>query len=215
MNPIENPQVLPASFFTGRPTTTIAADLLGKLLLYNSPAGQVGGYIVEAEAYLGTLDPGAHAFAGRHGKANDPLYGAPGTVYIYAIRGFYAFDVVTQAADEPQGILIRAIQPAIGEDLMLRNRPRGGFELTSGPGKLMQAFGIHDTAMNYQPLTESNLKICRDFAKTPATIQQGERIGVRIGKDWQDNFRYVVKGNPYVSKIRKRETDLENDGWLN
>lgn len=208
-------QVLTPDFFTDRPTGEIAKDLLGKLLVYHSPLGPMGGYIVEAEAYLGVDDPGAHAFGGRHGKANDPLYGAPGTVYIYAIRGFYAFDVVTQATNEPQGILIRAIEPAIGTDLMLKNRPRGEFELTSGPGKLMQAFDIHDTKMNYQLLTDSPLKIYRQPTKQPAEIGRGERIGVRTAENWEDQFRFIVKGNPYVSKSRRRDIDFDHYGWLN
>ncbi|WP_125607743.1 DNA-3-methyladenine glycosylase [Lapidilactobacillus bayanensis] len=215
MESIANYQVLPNSFFTNRPTETIAQDLLGKLLIYNSPAGQVGGYIVEAEAYLGTTDPGAHAYQGKHGRANDPLYGEGGIIYIYAIRGFYAFDVVTQIVDQPEGVLIRGIQPLLGEDIMRQNRTRPGFELSNGPGKLMQALNIHDTKMNYQHFADSPIKIIKDYCKTPQQIVHSPRIGVRTATSWQDHYRYFVAGNPYVSKMRKREIDFDHYGWKN
>lgn len=213
MEPIQNYQVLPNSFFTNRPTETIAQDLLGKLLVYNSPVGPVGGYIVETEAYLGKNDPGAHAYQGKHGKANDPLYGEAGIVYIYAIRGFYAFDVVTQPVNEPEGVLIRGLEPAIGEALMRQNRTRPGFELSNGPGKLMQALNIHDTKMNYQHFADSPIKIVQDYSKTPKRIAESPRIGVRTAENWSDHYRYFVQGNPYVSKLRKREIDFETFGW--
>lgn len=213
MAPLQNYHVLADEFFTNRPTANIAQDLLGKLLIYDSPAGQVGGYIVETEAYLGTEDPGAHAYQGKHGRANDPLYGEAGSIYIYAIRGFYAFDVVTQASAEPQGVLIRGLEPAIGENIMRQNRTRPGFELSNGPGKLMQALNIHDTKMNYQHFADSSIKIIQDYAKIPRQVAQSQRIGVRTAAEWTDHYRYFVSGNPYVSKTRKRDIDFATYGW--
>lgn len=213
MEPLTTYRVLPNEFFNNRSTASIAQTLLGKLLLYNSPIGQVGGYIVEAEAYLGKDDPGAHAYQGKHGRANDPLYGEAGIVYIYTIRGFYAFDVVTQDVGEPQGVLIRGIEPAIGETIMRQNRPRPAFELSNGPGKLMQALNIHDKKMNYQHFADSSIKIIENNCKIPRQITSSPRIGVRTTAEWSDRYRFYVAGNPYVSKMRKRDIDWQNYGW--
>lgn len=214
MQTIKQPHVLTGDFFENRSTLAITADLLGKLLIYDSPQGQSGGYIVEAEAYLGTADPGAHAYQGRRVPSNEPLYGQPGTIYIYAIRGFYAFDVVTQSAGDPQGILIRGLEPTIGLAQMQHNRPQQpDFNLTSGPGKLMQAFDITDTKLNQQDFTTSPLKIISDQARTPATINYSERIGVRTKSGWTDHYRAYVAGNPYVSKMRKRDYEQQHFGW--
>ncbi|MFC6314592.1 DNA-3-methyladenine glycosylase [Lapidilactobacillus achengensis] len=215
MPPITDPRGLDPAFFTGRDTMTITQDLLGKLLIYDSPAGQVGGYIVEAEAYLGAADPGAHAYQNRRVPSNEPLYGPPGTIYIYAIRGFYDFDVVTQAAEEPQGILIRALEPAIGLDLMRHNRPKQpDLNLTSGPGKLMRALNIHDTKLNGLDFHESPLKIISQASRTPTQVTTTARIGVRTGTNWSDHYRAFVTGNPFVSKIRKRDYNLNDYGWI-
>lgn len=213
MQLIEQPQALTTDFFTGRPTLTIARDLLGKMLLFNSPQGQLGGYIVETEAYLGAIDPGAHAYQGRRVPSNEPLYGAPGTIYIYAIRGYYDFDIVTQAEGEPEGILVRGLQPAIGEEQMRQNRTRPGFELSNGPAKLMLALNINDTKLNGQSVSEPPLQIITNAAKTPRQISTSPRIGVRTHPDWQDHYRVFVTGNPYVSKSRKRDYDLDTYGW--
>lgn len=214
MQTINQPQPLAADFFDQRSTFAITKDLLGKLLIYNSPQGQVGGYIVEAEAYLGRRDPGAHAFAGRRVPSNEPLYGAPGTIYIYAIRGFYAFDVVTQPREEPEGILIRGLEPVIGIAQMKQNRPgQPAFNLTSGPGKLMQALNIHETSLNSQDFQMSPLKIIADQARRPKKILTSERIGVRTADSWADHYRAFVSGNPYVSRMRKRDYDLTTHGW--
>ncbi|WP_125768833.1 DNA-3-methyladenine glycosylase [Lapidilactobacillus wuchangensis] len=214
MQTIRQPHALTSQFFEGRSTLAITADLLGKLLIYNTPQGQLGGYIVEAEAYLGETDPGAHAYQGRRVPSNEPLYGGPGTIYIYAIRGFYAFDVVTQAAENPQGILIRGLEPALGLAQMQRNRPQQpDFNLTSGPGKLMQALNITDTKLNQLDFDHSPLQIIDDQARVPATINYSPRIGVRTSADWSDHYRAYVAGNPFVSKMRKRDYDLEHFGW--
>lgn len=215
MSPIDHPDGLDPSFFSGRDTLTITRDLLGKLLIYDSPAGQIGGYIVEAEAYLGAVDPGAHAYQNRRVPSNEPLYGLPGTIYIYAIRGFYDFDVVTQAAEEPQGILIRAVEPAIGLDLMRQNRPQQpDLNLTSGPGKLMRALNIHDTKLNGLDFHESPLKIISQASRIPEEITTTPRIGVRTADNWRDHYRVFVTGNPYVSKMHKRDYKLDDYGWI-
>ncbi|MFC6254656.1 DNA-3-methyladenine glycosylase [Secundilactobacillus hailunensis] len=204
-----------AAFFSGRATVDITRDLLGKLLRYESPKGLVSGYIVEAEAYLGAADSAAHAYQGRRTKANDALYGAPGNVYIYTSRGYYAFDIATQNQGEPQGILIRGVEPKAGLDIMQANRPKAGSELTNGPGKLMQAFGVNDLRWNNVMITDSPFKIDLQDQRVPAQIQSSARIGVsKRGGQTNAPYRYYVAGNPYVSGMRKREMNLATHGWL-
>lgn len=202
-------------YFDHRPTETMAQDLLGKTLLYHSPKGLVGGLIVETEAYLGQQDSAAHAFKGHRSKANEPLYGPPGTIYIYQRHGQFCFDIAVQAKDIPQGILIRGLEPTIGRDIMEQNRVRPTpYELTNGPGKLMQAFGIQDTTLNNQQMDQTPLTIDLDTYRIPQKIGSSARIGVRKNGAWVDKpLRYFVTGNPYCSKILKRDMDLNHFGW--
>lgn len=203
-----------AEFFSGRPTETITRDLLGKLLRYDSPKGLVSGYIVEAEAYLGVADSAAHAYEGRRTKANGALYGAPGNVYIYTSRGYYAFDIAVQQAGEPQGILIRGVEPKDGLAIMMANRPKTGSELTNGPGKLMQAFGVTDLHWNNILIDDSPFEVDLADTLTPAKIVTSARIGVsKRGGQTNAPYRYYVAGNPYVSGMHKRDMDLETHGW--
>ncbi|WP_416353857.1 DNA-3-methyladenine glycosylase [Agrilactobacillus fermenti] len=202
-------------FFDHRPTELIAQDLLGKTLLYHGPKGTVGGLIVETEAYLGQQDTAAHAYQGHRSKANEPLYGPPGTIYIYQRHSQYCFDIAAQAKDIPQGILIRGLEPTIGLAIMQQNRQRPNFyEITNGPGKLMQALGIQSTDMNNLQMDHAPLTIDLTTFKTPRAIESSARIGVRKNGTWVDKpLRFFVTGNPYVSKMRKREMQLETRGW--
>lgn len=202
-------------FYASAPTNQIAKEMLGMLLTYDSPKGMVGGWIVETEAYMGQKDSAAHAFGGRRTASNEPLYGPPGTVYIYSIHGRYLLDVAAQEKDVPQGVLIRAVEPTIGQKIMLANRKKHGFDLTNGPGKLMEAFGIADKEMNFEIFGDhSKLAIDQQRKKAPAQIETSNRIGVANQGDWATRpLRYFVKGNPYVSGIKKRDVDQENFGW--
>ncbi|WP_125574355.1 DNA-3-methyladenine glycosylase [Levilactobacillus huananensis] len=202
-----------ANFFTGRPTSQIAQDLLGHELVYQTSGGTMSGWIVEAEAYLGEQDTAAHAFNGRHTAANAALYDVPGTIYIYTLRGYYMFDVATQAEGTPQGILIRGIEPHEGLNLMQQNRDKPVPEVTNGPGKLMAALGIQSKGLNRTMLGAQNLTITPTATRIPREIAATSRIGVSAGS-WQDRpLRFTVAGNPFVSGSRKRDWDREGHGW--
>lgn len=201
------------NFYDSDTTDQIAKKMLGTLLTYDSPNGLVGGRIVETEAYMGERDSAAHAFNGKRTASNEPLYGPPGTIYIYSIHGRYLLDVATQAKDVPQGVLIRAIQPTIGQEIMYHNRPKYGVELTNGPGKLMGALGIEDKLMNFQIIGDDKLKIDIDNRLEPRQIKTSGRIGVSKG-DWTDKpLRYYVSHNPYVSGLTKAEVNIAHFGW--
>lgn len=201
-------------FFTGRPTPEIAQDLLGKLVKYTVNGTSLGGYIVETEAYLGEGDSASHAFNGRRTGYSESLYGQPGNIYLYQIRGHYCFDIVVQDAEEPQGVLLRGIEPALNVDQMIANRHMSGVNVTNGPGKLVQALGIHSRELDGQPMETSPLTVDLTNFKVPREIITGARVGVNVkGKNGLSPYRFYVKGNPYVSGLRKREMDLETHGW--
>lgn len=201
-------------FFTGRPTIEIARDLLGKRVNYDGPDGKTSGYIVEVEAYLGEHDSASHAYRGRRTGYSESLYGQPGNIYLYQIRGHYCFDIVVQDQDEPQGILIRGLEPAFNRELMERHRQMTGVNITNGPGKLVQALGIHSRDLDGQAMEGSPLRVALTDFKIPREIVTTARIGVNMqGKDGGNHQRFYVAGNPYVSGMRKREMDLEGHGW--
>ncbi|MBP3041291.1 DNA-3-methyladenine glycosylase [Bacillaceae bacterium Marseille-Q3522] len=201
-------------FFNHRPTTEIAKSLLGKRLVYQSPQGRISGYIVEVEAYLGEEDSAAHAYKGRRTPSNEALYGPPGTIYIYSMHGRYMLNTITQDAGKPQGILIRAIEPEIGIKIMEKNRQKHGFDLTNGPGKLMEALGIGDKTLNLTHMSDAPLFVDLSPGKSPTAIGVSVRIGVsQIGSGYKAPYRFFVMGNPYVSAMRKRDMNLSTYGW--
>ncbi|MCL7927036.1 MAG: DNA-3-methyladenine glycosylase [marine benthic group bacterium] len=134
-------RVLPPDFFS-RPAVELAPELLGVLLVRQTDSGITSGRIVETEAYPGPEDPASHA-ALRIGRTrrNDPLFGPPGTAYVHCNYGVHwCFNVVAARSGKPEGVLVRAVEPVAGIDLM-RER-RGREELTNGPGRLGQAFAL-------------------------------------------------------------------------
>lgn len=204
------------TYFTTQPTDKIAKDLIGRPLYFNN-GEKLGGYIVEAEAYMGKQDRAAHSYNGRRSPANEGLYGAGGTLYIYSQRQYFFFDVACQEKDEPQGVLVRAIEPIWGIDTMIKNRNgKTGPLLTNGPGKMMQALGITSRKWDLHFLTDSPFEIDLDdkSKKTPQEIVASSRVGINQSDPlWAHKpLRYYVKGNPYVSKMKKRDF-AQNNGW--
>ncbi|MCI1858201.1 MAG: DNA-3-methyladenine glycosylase [Sporolactobacillus sp.] len=203
-----------SDFFNHRPTEAIARSMLGKRLVYRSRQGLLSGFIVEVEAYLGERDSTAHAYRGRRTAANEALYGPPGIIYIFMLRGYPMLNAITQDPGVPQGILIRAVEPECGIEIMEKNRGKSGFDLTSGPGKLTTAYGIRDKSLNLKPMSEAPLSIELKGGRQPRAIISSARIGVsRRGGSTFDPYRFFVKGNPYVSGMKKREMDLTTYGW--
>ena len=206
-----------STYFSNRPTEIIAQDLLGRPLYFNNGKEKLGGYIVEAEAYLGIKDRAAHSYNGHRSPANEGLYGKAGTLYIYSQRQYFFFDVATQEKDEPQGILIRAIEPNIGISTMIKNRSgKFGTLLTNGPGKMMQALGITSRKWDLHLLSDSpfTIDLNNKSKKIPQEIVASPRVGInQSDPEWANkNLRFFVKGNPYVSKIKKSDYQ-KNHGW--
>ena len=189
---------LPLAFYD-RPTEVVARELLGALLECRSPDGVAAGRIVETEAYLGEHDLACHAAAGRTSRTA-PLYGPPGIAYVYFIYGMYwCFNAVTRAEHEPSAVLVRAVEPVAGVELMRRRRPkaRRDVDLTNGPGKLCLALGI-DGALNCRPLQQPPLLIRAGAPVTDSEVVVTPRIGITQSADWP--LRWFVGDSPYVSK---------------
>jgi len=193
-------RVLPREFYD-RPTLTVAKELLGKVLVHRTPAGDAAGMIVETEAYIGEDDPACHAAPGPT-RRNAPLYGPPGFAYVYLNYGIhYLVNAVTEADGHPAAVLIRALAPVDGIRLMEKRRAPDGRHIDSsdlcrGPGNLTRALGITLTE-NLNDLVSSPLVI-EDRGYAPANVSWGPRIGITVGveKPW----RCWITGHPAVSR---------------
>ena len=191
-------RVLPRAFYE-RETEIVAREMLGTVLECETSAGIASGIIVETEAYLGEHDLACHAAAGRTART-EPLYGPPGTSYVYFIYGMYwCFNAVTRAEGLPSAVLVRAVEPLAGIDLMRkrRSRVRNEVDLTSGPGKLCTALGI-DGSMSAKSLQRKPLVIREGQSVPDDKVEVTTRIGITKSADWP--LRWIVKGNRYVSK---------------
>ncbi|MDT5294476.1 MAG: DNA-3-methyladenine glycosylase [Acidobacteriota bacterium] len=198
------PPKLTRDFYTRTDTLRVARELLGKRLVVPAPSGErVSGRIVEVEAYLGAEDRAAHSYGWRRTPRTETMYRVGGTVYVFFVYGMHhQFNVVTGPEGLPTALLVRAVEPEEGVELMRRRRPaRSDRELTSGPGKLCKALGI-DRTFDGEDLTGSRVWIEEAGAKvTPKQIAAGARIGVAYaGEDALKPWRFRLKENPYVSR---------------
>lgn len=201
-------------FLTTQSTPVIAAALLGQQLRLPTPTGLLTAWITETEAYLGAADAGAHAYQNRQTDRNQALWQPAGTIYIYQMRSWYLLNIVTQPAGVPECVLIRGIEPATGIEQMQQNRPVPLANLTNGPGKLMQALGL-DKTRNGQQLNWAGLSVTSAHARQPQRIVTTPRIGIVNKGEWTTApLRYYVAGNPFVSKLPRRDIDQAHHGWV-
>jgi len=193
---------LPRSFYE-RPTLAVAKDLLGKVLVHATPAGVAAGMIVETEAYIGEDDPACHAAPGPT-RQNAPLYGPPGIAYVYLNYGIhYLVNAVTEPEGSPTAVLIRALEPVEGIELMTTRRSQDGrrietSDLCRGPGNLTRALGI-TLDHNRLDLTGSELYI-EDRGFLRGRVSWGTRIGIRVAADRP--WRCWLTDNRSVSRAR-------------
>lgn len=198
MDQQQNFEPLAESFYQV-PTLELAKNLLGCILVKQTEEGTSSGVIVETEAYLGNADRAAHGYGNRRTKRTEILYAKPGHAYVHLIHNHRLINVVSSSEGNPESVLIRAVEPFSGIDEMLMRRPVKKFQnLTSGPGKLTQAMGIHmedyGRFMLDPPLFISE-------GKSPVTVKSGSRIGIdNTGEAKDYPYRFWVDGNPFVSK---------------
>lgn len=198
-----NTPKLPRSFYTRPNVVTVARDLLGKLLVVPQKNGKrVSGKIVETEAYRGPLDRAAHSYGGRRTKRTEPMYGIGGTAYVFFVYGMYfQFNVVTNVAETPHAVLIRAVEPVEGLELMRERRAgQPDRNLTKGPGKLCIAMGI-DRSLDGADLLGNRVWLEEGARLARKQIATGPRIGIDYAGEWVDKpWRFWIKDNPYVSR---------------
>ena len=201
-------QVLPRRFYN-RPTLIVAGELIGKVLVHETPGGIASGVIVEVEAYIGERDPACHAAPGPTAR-NAPLYGPPGIAYVYLNYGIHSLvNAVTEAEGWPAAVLVRALEPGDGIPLMRRRRGAGGarrpsgiplHDLCRGPGNLTKALGI-SLGENLLDLTGSALRI-EDQKGPRRPVVWSRRIGITVGVEQE--WRASAADSPAVSGPRRR-----------
>jgi DNA-3-methyladenine glycosylase len=190
--------------FYDRPTLKVAKELLGKYLVIQKDGHLLSGKIVETEAYIGFKDPASHAYRGMTPR-NKVMFGNPGYAYVYLTYGMHhCLNLVTEKKGYPAAVLIRALQPAEGIELMKKRRGRQSTgskfgnikDLTSGPAKLCQALGI-DRNLNGADLY-SDMIYVEDRGEEVGKIASSSRIGINEGK--KKNWRFFIENNEFVSR---------------
>lgn len=198
---------LPHSYYSNQDVLFLAQDLLGKVLFTDIDGAITAGIIVETEAYFGVKDKASHAYGGRRTHRTETLYNHGGVSYVYLCYGIHnLFNVVTSVEDDPHAVLVRAVEPLIGKEIMelRRNMPASRAAISSGPGSAAKALGI-DRSFNKKDLNGNEIWI-EDHGIRYASneIVTAPRIGVAYAEeDALLPWRFFVKGNPYVSKPSK------------
>lgn len=201
-----NGKTLGNNFFK-RDTVEVAKNLLGKKIIRNISGNFFCAKIVETEAYLGLEDKACHSYGGNITKRNEILYKEGGTIYVYLIYGMYnLLNIVTKNENDPEAVLIRAVEPIEHIDAMAVNRFGKIYKdlssyqkknLTNGPGKLSMAMGI-DRALNGKILSPDYLYI--EDGEYVKNIIETKRIGIDYaGEDANLPLRFYIEDNPYVS----------------
>lgn len=191
---------LPRSFYQPD-TKAVARSLLGKVLVHKTRDGLTKGRIVETEAYYGENDPGSHAHGGKRTRRNEAMWGEAGRAYVYFTYGnHHMLNVVTGRKGSASAVLLRAVEPLEGSEVMKRRRGKDRErDLTNGPGKLTQAFGI-TLKQNKADLTRGDLTIV-EGGPGRFDIVAASRIGLSAGGDRK--LRFYVKGSGFVSRKSK------------
>lgn len=205
----DGPGTLLDRTFFARETESVARDLLGVWLLSSSADGLAGGPIVETEAYGGPEDQASHARAGRT-RRTAPMFGPVGHAYVYLVYGMHeCLNVVAYQGREAGAVLIRAIEPRLGIDLMRARRGRtAGHDprLAAGPARLCQALGVTRALDGHDLTTGDGLWLAApaSLAAPAPEIASGTRVGVQYAADgWSErNWRFWIKGSPAVSLPR-------------
>ena len=182
-----------------RSASEVAPDLLGCVLIHDTPAGRISGRIVEVEAYLGPEDLAAHSSRGETDR-NAVMFGSPGHLYVYLVYGVHhCANVVCGPGTKPEAVLVRAAELIEGEELARARR--GGVSrhrLAAGPGNLAAAFGI-DRRLNGADLVSGPVRLV--LAERPAAIDRGPRIGVDYAGAWTNRpLRYLIRDDPHRSR---------------
>jgi DNA-3-methyladenine glycosylase len=198
MNQLRRAATLPVAFFS-RPTEIVAADLLG-MVVVSSVGGEITeARIVETEAYLGYDDPASHGYLHRRNARNLALFGPPGSWYVYLSYGMHwCANLVCQRSGLASAVLLRALEPLAGLDVMRRRRGDvPDRDLCSGPGKLCQALGI-SRELDGEKMARSLVTVRRPRQSEETRVAVTPRIGITKAADWP--LRFHVAGSPWLSR---------------
>ncbi len=193
------------TFYTRGDALEVARSLLGKRLVVPAATGErVSGRVVEVEAYMGPTDRASHAYGGRRTARTETMYAPGGTAYVYFVYGMHhQFNVVTGPEGQPHALLVRAVEPEEGVELMKGRRPVSKErELTSGPGKLCRALGL-DLSFDGEDLTRGSRAWLEETGVRlrPEEVASGPRVGIDYaGEDALKPWRFWVGGNEFVSR---------------
>ena len=194
---------LPREFYTRANVLTVTRELLGKVLVVPAQDGtRVSGIIVEAESYRGPEDRASHAYGGRRTNRTETMYQIGGRAYVYFVYGmYYQFNVVTNVAEIPHAVLIRAVEPVEGIEVMRKRRHnQPDHNLTNGPGKLCIALGI-DRQLDRADLLGNQVWIEEGEKISARRIASGPRIGVDYAEEWAAKpWRFWIRDNVFVTK---------------
>ena len=197
---------LPREFYD-RPSLEVAKDLLGKILVHESLEGVTSGKIVEVEAYNGAIDKASHAYKNLRTKRTEIQFGKAGFTYIYLVYGMhYCFNVVTDEIEKPGAVLVRALEPVDGLDIMCARRGFKEFsrktllELSNGPGKLCSAMGITKEFYGSDLVTGSLYVVENSPGQETLEASATPRIGINYaGEDKQLPWRFIIANSPFIS----------------
>ncbi len=194
---------LTLDFYSRKDVVSIARELLGKIVVTQFNGKVTSGRIVEVEAYIALTDKASHSFAGRRTSRNEHMYAAAGTAYVYICYGMHQmFNIVTNEKDIPDAVLVRAIEPLQGIDIMLQRtgKIKADHTLTKGPGNVGKALGIFKHHSGLHLLDNEIYLLDDEFVLEEHQIGTSGRIGVAsAGPDALLPYRFYVRGNKYVS----------------
>lgn len=194
---------VPLSFYNRKDVVQIAKELLGKIIVTHFDGAITSGRIVETEAYVGIIDKASHSYAGKRTARNEHMYSAGGTAYIYICYGMHQMlNIVTNEKGIPDAVLIRAVEPLKGIDIMLKRTGKKVLDktLTRGPGNVGKALGIFKHHSGLFLLDKEIYLLDDDFKIANENIGISSRIGLEsAGADALLPYRFYVKRNKYVS----------------
>lgn len=198
---------LSRGYYLNEDVLHLAKDLLGKVLFTNIKGEVSAGIIVETEAYFGISDKASHAYGGRRTNRTETMFSEGGVAYVYLCYGIHnLFNVVSSKINDPHAILIRAIEPLIGKELMEERRKMVFAKpaISSGPGSAAKALGI-DRSFNAKDLTGNEIWIeDHQISMDDNEIMAVPRVGIAYAQEHAAlPWRFYIKGNKYVSKPNK------------
>lgn len=194
---------LPLSFYNRKDVVKIARDLLGKIVVTRFDGKITSGKIVETEAYAGIIDKASHAFSGKRTARNEHMYSSAGTAYIYICYGMHQMlNIVTNEKEIPDAVLIRAVEPVEGIEIMMERTGKkiSDKTITRGPGNAGKSLGVYKHHSGLYLLNEEIYLLDNEGKIPDEQIGVSKRIGVEsAGADALLPYRFYLRGNKYVS----------------